>query len=79
MAGINDIAPGFGVASITKGSALPKGRDCRAIWVGTAGTLNFTDRAGNVITNFPALAGLLPVQVQSVQAGGTCSDIWAIY
>lgn len=75
----NDTSVGKGVALVTKGSALPKGKRCRALWIGTAGTLNFTDLAGNVITNFPAKEGLFPIGVDSVQASGTADDIWAIY
>lgn len=63
-------APASGVAAVTKGSALA---------FGTAGTLNFTTANGNVLTDFPALAGLLPIATASVQASGTADDIWALY
>jgi hypothetical protein len=50
--------------------------DFGAVWVGTAGTLNFTDPTGYAVTNFPAQVGLLPVKVMSVQTSGTASDLW---
>jgi hypothetical protein len=65
------------VELITKGAALPKGK-CRSILCGTAGTINFTI-AGVAKTNVPLQQGYNPIRVDSVEAGGTCSDIWALY
>lgn len=79
MQDLRETGVALGVAAVTKGSAFSKGSPCRSLWIGTAGTLNFTDAAGNVITNFPALAGLLPIAVASVESSGTASDIWALY
>lgn len=78
--GIGDAsAPGQAVVSVTPASSdLPDGI-CRALWIGTAGTLNGIDALGNTVTAFPALAGLLPVAFSRVSTGGTASDIWAIY
>lgn len=73
-----EVRTASGVCAVTKGSALTFGT-CRALWIGTAGTLNFTTADGQVLTNFPALAGLLPVAAASVEASGTASDIWALY
>ena len=66
------------VVPITKGVALTHGR-CYSICVGTAGTLNFTDAAGNTITDYPAQEGYNPLAIESVQAGGTADDLWALY
>lgn len=71
-------APGYKFRLVTKGSPLPLG-PCRAFWIGTAGTINFTDHSGTALTNFPAKAGLLPGGGRSVEASGTADDIWAVY
>jgi hypothetical protein len=68
--------PASGAKPVTKGVAF---NPCRALWIGTAGTLNFTTADGNVLTDFPAQAGILPVAAASVQASGTADDIWALY
>lgn len=63
---------------VTKGTAFTYGA-ARALCVGTAGTLNFTDGDGNAHTNYPAQAGYNPIIVNSIQAGGTATDIWALF
>ena len=73
---LNPTHPASGVRAVTKGAAMAT---CRALWIGTPGTLNFTTADGQVITNFPALAGLIPIAVASVQSSGTADDIWALY
>ena len=73
---LNPMHPASGVRAVTKGNAMAT---CRALWIGTPGTLNFTTADGNVLTDFPALAGLLPIATASVQASGTADDIWALY
>ena len=50
----------------------------RALWIGTAGTINLEDWNGNTITNFPAKVGLLPLAVSRVTTGGTADDIWLL-
>jgi len=50
----------------------------RALWVGTAGTLNITDWNGNDLTDFPAQVGLIPIAVTKVRTGGTADDIWLL-
>jgi hypothetical protein len=72
-----DTRPASNARAVTKGTALLG--TARALWIGTAGTLNFTTADGSVITNFPAKEGLLPVATASVQASGTADDIWALY
>lgn len=78
--GIQDAAaPAQAVVAVTPAASdLPDG-PCRALWVGTAGTINGIDALGNTVTGFPALAGLVPVGFKRVATGGTASDIWAIY
>jgi hypothetical protein len=75
MSTSRETRPAGAVRPITKGSAFERG-EARAVWVGTAGTLNFTDPTGYAVTNFPAQVGLLPVKVMSVQTSGTASDLW---
>jgi len=50
----------------------------RALWIGTAGTLNIEDANGSALTNFPAKEGLLPLAVGKVKTGGTADDIWLL-
>jgi hypothetical protein len=71
-----DTRPATLTVKITKGVAFSK---CRALWIGTPGTLNFTTADGTVVTNFPAKEGLLPIAANSVQESGTADDIWALY
>lgn len=52
---------------------------CRALWVGTAGTLNIQQLDGTVRAGFPAQVGLIPVSVKQVRLGGTADNIWALY
>jgi len=73
---LNPTHPASGVRLVTPGEAMAT---CRALWIGTPGTLNFTTADGQVIEDFPALAGLLPISVASVEEGGDADDIWALY
>lgn len=57
---------------------LPKG-PCRAITVGTGGTLNGIDLQGNVVTNYPAQTGYNPLCLKQISTGGTATDIWLLY
>lgn len=67
------------VRSVTKATSnLPNGQ-CRALWVGTAGTANLVDLSGETLTDFPLKEGLNPISVVRVSTGGTASDIWALY
>lgn len=63
---------------VTKGTALVNGA-CRGLWVGTAGSLNLTDFEGTVHTAVPVFTGYNPIMAQSIEAGGTATDIWAMY
>ena len=73
----NASGPAEFVQPITKGSALPSG-PCRQLLVGVAGTLNITV-AGVALVNVPVIAGYNPIRIQSVQVGGTATDLWALY
>lgn len=57
---------------------LPDGV-CRALWVGTAGTITGVDAMGNTVTSFPASTGLIPVGFSRITTSSTASDIWALY
>jgi hypothetical protein len=52
---------------------------CRGLLIGTAGTGNLVDGAGNTITAVPLQQGYNPIQVRQVRTGGTADDIWALY
>lgn len=64
---------------VTKADAdLPGGR-CFGLLVGTAGTANLKDAAGNTLANVPLQVGYNPLSVSQVRTGGTATDIWALY
>lgn len=67
------------VLPITLGTTVLVDGPCRGFWVGTAGTLNFTDGHGNSISSFPAVAGLNPIVVATFSSGGTASGVYALY
>ena len=73
----NASGPAEIVVQITKGVALSAG-PCRSILCGSAGTLNITVN-GVALTNVPIQQGYNPIRVQSVQAGGSATDLWALY
>lgn len=62
---------------VVKGTPMTKGK-CRSILVGTAGTANVTLN-GVAFANVPLQQGYNPIRIDSVQAGGTASDLWALY
>ena len=64
---------------VTKADAdLPDG-PCRALYIGTAGTLNFMEVDGTIRTDFPAKEGYLVGAFRQVRTGGDADDIWAVY
>ena len=63
---------------VVKGSPLTSGTGCRGILCGTPGTANITV-AGQALVNVPMQQGYNPIRVQSVQAGGTADNMWALY
>jgi hypothetical protein len=68
------------IAAVTKADAdLPAPGVTRALLVGTAGTANLKDAAGNTLANVPLQQGYNPLRVMQVRTGGTASDIWALY
>ena len=73
----SSVSPAGIYKKVTKGSPLENG-PCRGLWVGTAGTANLVDYAGQTATNFPLHAGLNP-GCTAVNSGGTADDIWAVY
>lgn len=74
-----DIIPGTDVVPVTKADAdLPNGK-CRALWVGTGGTVNIRTVAEQDRDNFPVFPGMNQISVIRVRPGGTATDIWAIY
>lgn len=57
---------------------LPNGI-CRALLVGTAGTATVIDASGVERTGIPLQRGFNPIGIKRVKAGGTASDLWALY
>jgi len=64
---------------VTKADSDLAGGVCRGLLVGTAGTANLQDSAGNTRANVPLQAGYNPLSCKQVRTGGTASDIWALY
>lgn len=73
-------SPARAVRPVTKddGADLPDGT-CRALLVGSGGTANLVDAAGNDLSGVPLQTGYNPVRVARFKTGGTATDIWAIY
>ena len=72
----HDDSPALTAVKATKNDSNTQ--KARALWIGTAGTLNITDWNGNDLTDFPAKEGLLPLAVSKVRTGGTADDIWLL-
>ena len=51
----------------------------RALFVGTAGTLNAIDLSDTACANFPIQAGLNATRFKRITTSGDADDIWAIY
>jgi hypothetical protein len=51
----------------------------RAIWATTAGTATITDLAGNVIPNFPIVAGRNDIAVSAINNAGGLGNIFGMY
>ena len=73
------IIPAMDIVPVTKSTTAFTGGICRALWIGTAGTLNITTQAGQERNDVPVQVGLFPVQCTHVRTGGTADDIWSIY
>lgn len=67
------------VGPVTKANTDLAGGICRAIVVGSAGTLNFMDASGNVLTGYPAHIGENAIKAKQIMTGGTATDIWLLY
>ena len=75
---MSDTKPAVKMVPVTKGTAFAIG-PCRALAVGTAGTINITELDGTDRDDFPVQVGYNPIQVSAVRAGGTAENIWALY
>lgn len=62
---------------VVKGTPMTKGK-CRSILVGTAGDANLTLN-GAALVGVPLQQGYNPIRADSFQAGGTATNIWALY
>lgn len=73
------VAPADDFVLVAKADAdLPDG-PCRGLLVGVAGTANIMTLGGDTRTNVPLQQGYNPLVCKQVRAGGTASDIWALY
>lgn len=74
-----NIEPARKVAALTKADDTVISVPEKGLWVGTAGTANIVDAAGNTHANFPLLQGYNPIRISQLESGGTASDIWGLY
>lgn len=74
----NASGPAEKMEPIIKGTPFVNGTGARGILCGTPGTANITV-GGALLSNVPLQQGYNPIRVQSVQAGGTASDLWALF
>lgn len=65
------------VILLTKGAG--EFEETRAVLVGTAGDLNIVTAAGVTRTGVPFQAGMTPIRIQELLAGGTGDDVWGVY
>lgn len=72
-------APSGFFPKVTKADAALTNGICRGLLVGTAGTANLMDAAGNVRTDVPLQVGYNALSVSQVRTGGTADNIWALY
>lgn len=77
--GLGAIAPGMKFVKVTPSDDPFVDGACRALWVGSEGTANIIQIDGTVASGFPLFPGLNRVAVAGIKAGGTASDIWAVY
>jgi hypothetical protein len=73
-------APAAQVVPITPDddADLPDGV-CRALLVGTGGTVNLVDASGAERTGVPLQQGFNPIGAARVKTGGTAANLWALY
>lgn len=73
-------SPARKIVAITPSDTLdlPDGV-CRALLVGTAGTVDLIDACGNAVASVPLQQGYNPLCVRRVKTGGTASAIFALY
>ena len=70
--------PAEKMEQVTKGTPFVNGTGSRGILCGTPGTANITV-GGVALVNVPMQQGYNPLRVQSVQAGGTADNMWALF
>ena len=75
----NPFAGAGKLVSITPGSSDLVDGVCKALWCGSAGTVNLIDETGATVTGFPLFLGINLIRVRQVNTGGTASNIWALY
>jgi hypothetical protein len=67
-------------APITPGASDLPGGACKGIWNGgAAGTANLVQLDNTPRPNFPLQPGWNPVIARAVNAGGTATNLWAMY
>lgn len=67
------------IVAVTKADSDLTSGVTLGLLVGTAGTANLMDAAGNTLANVPLQPGYNPLCVRQVRTGGTAADIWALY
>lgn len=75
--GLSALMPFTSVKVVTPSDVADNCVGYRGLWVGTAGTANFTTADGDEVTDFPLQVGYNPLLITRLKTGGTASDIWA--
>lgn len=72
-------APGEEMVALTPGAAAFAGGVCKGLWIGVTGTINITTKGGTALDGIIAPVGLFPIRCTHLRAGGTATDVLAIY
>lgn len=67
------------VTKVFAGSGAFSKGPCRALLVGSGGTLNIFDATSVAGSAVPFPTGLTDISVREIRSGGTAADIWAVY
>lgn len=74
------LGPGTKLIKLTKGADFATAHGCpKALWVGTAGTVNITDFEGNECVAFPLFEGRNEISISEIAIGGDADDIWGMF
>jgi len=71
------VMPAKDLVKLTKGGGVIA--ETRTILIGNAGTINVVTSTGKTRNAVPVIAGVFPLRITELLAGGTATDIWGMY